>query len=378
MRTGALALLLLTFPASAFEVTSENSIADQAQADAAVEKGLSFLKSKLPGLKPLDHQERKYHYGDLILWVFVKAGVPATDPDFSALFKDMIGRKLATTYETALQAMILEELDRAKYQWRIAKCGQFLIDSQCPDGAWAYGDPSPAAEQMPAGDSTLDPAKLPKGVKPKVAKKIAIRKVNPGPQIGDNSNAAFAALGLKACFDSGIAIPREVLGTAEKWWRESQIPGWCYSRHEGHKPYGSMTAAGLASLAIYDSMRDPNRSWKKDKDVAAALKWVADNFSVSHHPGPFELMKFEENSFREFYFYLAAVERALMLTGTEKLGTHDWHAEGSKSLLELQREDGHWKPDGLATNGDLVETCFAILFLKRATCPLDADLKPPK
>ena len=38
------------------------------------------------------------------------------------------------TYIVALQAVVLEEIDRVKYQWRIYKCAQFLIDNQGATG----------------------------------------------------------------------------------------------------------------------------------------------------------------------------------------------------------------------------------------------------
>ena len=49
-----------------------------------------------------------------------------------------------------------------------------------------------------------------------------------------------------------------------------------------------------------------------------------------------------------------------MLYGTEMMGTHKWYPEGAKVLIETQAANGSW---GAGT----VDTCFAILFLKRAT-----------
>ena len=56
------------------------------------------------------------------------------------------------------------------------------------------------------------------------------------------------------------------------------------------------------------------------------------------------------------------------------MGTHEWYPEGAKALLASQKVDGSW---GVGTVGEnkvdrgTVDTCFAILFLKRATRPLD-------
>jgi hypothetical protein len=67
-------------------------------------------------------------------------------------------------------------------------------------------------------------------------------------------------------------------------------------------------------------------------------------------------------------YYLYALERAGMLTGVEKIGSHDWYAEGAKYLLDHQRADGSW-PGGEEEEA-VWNTCFAILFLKRSTRPL--------
>jgi len=59
-----------------------------------------------------------------------------------------------------------------------------------------------------------------------------------------------------------------------------------------------------------------------------------------------------------------AIERAGMIFGTERFGSHEWYPEGVDFLLPAQKEDGRWQADGSHAIGD---TCFAILFLRRAT-----------
>ena len=62
---------------------------------------------------------------------------------------------------------------------------------------------------------------------------------------------------------------------------------------------------------------------------------------------------------------------------------HDWYAEGAKYLLGVQRDEGSWISDqaleagataGIgpdAATANFLDTCFALLFLKRATFRLD-------
>ena len=72
------------------------------------------------------------------------------------------------------------------------------------------------------------------------------------------------------------------------------------------------------------------------------------------------------------YYWLYALERAAMITGTETFGAHAWYAEGAKYILETQKPDGSWlTPSKVIETGAAADTCFAILFLRRATAPLN-------
>ena len=79
------------------------------------------------------------------------------------------------------------------------------------------------------------------------------------------------------------------------------------------------------------------------------------------------------------YYYLYGLERAGVLADTAWVGTHDWYLEGAEFLLPAQRADGSWEQadsgQGAGPFQDLgrspqVDTCFALLFLKRATTRL--------
>jgi hypothetical protein len=63
------------------------------------------------------------------------------------------------------------------------------------------------------------------------------------------------------------------------------------------------------------------------------------------------------------YPYLWAIERYGGLTNQPKLGGRDWYAEGAEWLIEGQLPGGDW--------GKTEDTCFALLFLRRATVTED-------
>ena len=93
------------------------------------------------------------------------------------------------------------------------------------------------------------------------------------------------------------------------------------------------------------------------------MLWLARNFSVTANPGKSE----HSDDERWMYFYfMYGLERAGMLFGTETIGKHRWYREGAEYLLKEQSPGGSWNG---GANGlrPAVDTCFAILFLRRAT-----------
>ncbi|HYE97657.1 MAG TPA: hypothetical protein VEJ18_02050 [Planctomycetota bacterium] len=390
---------------------------DQVKVDKAINAGIAYLKKNNSAhLKMFEHVKKEMSNRELVLYTYVHAGVPENDPAFTELFESMLQAKLEATYCVSLQAMILEDVQRVKYQNRIWQCAQFLVDNQNPQGYWGYGDPSIFVEDIPTGTPRKDVSSgggsvkkfdslPPPGVKakPPVKNKVRVEKKRDGSG-HDNSNSQYAALGMRACHDAGIIFPPAVIDKAIEWWRKSQkddkLPeeplieggvdgpekpkgggtvamsrsqkmaspqGWCYGDHD-HKAYGSMSAGAVGSLCIFLYIKDNDegkkRTWKNDKDVWQGLQWLAKNFSVTYNPGPYEHGNMEENSQHQYYYYLYALERTGMLYGTEIMGTHKWYPEGAKVLCDIQKGDGSW-------GGGTVDTCFAILFLKRATRPLD-------
>ena len=342
--------------------------------DDAVRGGMAYLKAKASVFAKESKND------ELLLWTWYQGGVPESDPEFAAALKGSLEKKLEKTYNVALLAMLLEDLDRVKYQKRIAQCAQFLVDNQCANGQWGYGDPSIFVESINVPPL---PPKF-KGVR-----KVKVERKRDGPAAGDNSNTMYAMLGLRACHDAGILLPPTSVELAAKWWRETQTKtsplkapaigpeGWCYGGHP-HKAYGSMTAGGVGSLAICDYIlgRDP----KKDRELACGIEWLAKNFSVAYNPGPYEHANGEENSQHQYYYYMYALERAAILTGVDQAGAvgATWFPRMSAALIEAQRPDGSWK--AAQGGSELNDTCFAVLTLRKATRALIdvATLSPSK
>ena len=85
--------------------------------------------------------------------------------------------------------------------------------------------------------------------------------LKPGERVGDNSNTQFAVLALGAAAGAGLPIDETVLKRACLWWRSSvqSDGGFGYSSggSRASASTGSMTAAGVASIAILESALDP-------------------------------------------------------------------------------------------------------------------------
>ncbi|MBI3858523.1 MAG: hypothetical protein HY293_22795 [Planctomycetes bacterium] len=342
---------------------------DPVKVDAAIKKGLAYLKTQLGRFGTLN----KRRSDELILWTFTHGGIAENDPDFEKLLKNVLETPLEWTYNVSLQAMILEELDRVKYQGRIAQCAQFLVDNQCQNGQWSYGEVDQFAKDVPTGTGKkavasgpkAKPEKNPPGtrVKPKVLNTITIKQMKKGPVKGDNSNSQYASLGLRACHDAGVVLPAEVLELGEKWWRDGLGgDGWGYLS-KNDTGYGSMTAGAVGALTIYLFIQ--GKPWLKDKEVTTGMDWLAKNFTVTQNPGPHDA---DGGQGGWQYYFLYALERAGIFFGTETMGAHEWYVEGAQYLLGQQKDDGSWMSKG--ADHAIWDTCFAILFLRRATRPL--------
>jgi hypothetical protein len=344
---------------------------DSSRVDQAIQRGIAWLRT---APYPADYWMSA---NELVLWTYVHAGVPESEGDFQKRLKLMLDLPLEKTYRVALQAMILEELDRVGYQQRIWQCAQFLVDNQCPNGQWGYGTPTelPKGVASPGRSPVPTTAKLdPDGhrIKPKVTRKLRALKTRDGQGDSDNSNSQYALLGLRACFDAGIQIPDETIHRSIKWWLDSQYfderkegeyaaKGWSYtSPAKEPRAYHAMTAGGVSSLAICDYLL--GRDSKRNMPIKAGVNWIAQFWTLSSN-----------------YYYLYGLERAGVLCGIEKFGRYAWYPLGAQWILEHQDASGAWlvekpseKPDD-NTAGNLYNTCFSILFLKRATRPLVAS-----
>ncbi len=347
---------------------------DQAKIDNAIDRGAAYLLKQ--GAGPHNAAGNmaggEQAYDELILYTLVHAGVDPNDATYKALLDRAVTGPLLRTYRVALTAMALATIDKSKYQLRISDCAQFLADNQCANGQWGYGEETQLLKrEKPPEDVATGPSGGAKsaatGSSTKPLKRIVVVAKRPGPAAGDNSNSQYAALGIRACFESGIEFESRIIKRAAEWWEicSGKGGGWGYSQNGaythgnltilGDDPYGSMTAGGIASLSIYRWILRQDHT--RDKWVTGGVKFLSSNLVFKKNPKHSDEKRWQ-------YYWIYAIERAGMIFGTERFGSHEWYPEGVDFLLPAQKEDGRWQADGSHAIGD---TCFAILFLRRAT-----------
>ncbi|TET37912.1 MAG: hypothetical protein E3J72_04275 [Planctomycetota bacterium] len=141
-----------------------------------------------------------------------------------------------------------------------------------------------------------------------------------------------------------------------------------------YKTIGSMTTSGVAAMVIAKANIENSAWFKKRKkacnqSIRDGCAWLAHHFTVT---GNAECSEWH-------MYYLYGLERAGVLSIVIKLGEHNWYKEGAEYLLGSQSGDGSWAGETgeekrfgnirspAANLTSTTTTCFAVLFLKRAT-----------
>lgn len=182
--------------------------------------------------------------------------------------------------------------------------------------------------------------------------------------------------------------------------------GWCYrgkptppvtgktnAPRPGADPpqpaYGAMTAGAVSSLVICRSeLADTHEMTAKmdvdsERAVWDGLAWLGTNWQPNALLGPSgdlppQLLDAMGSGLSLYEFY--GVERAGVLAAVEWMADLDWYGGGASSLLQTQRPDGSWSGldaglmvanlAGRKTAFHTIDTCFALLFLKKGTVPV--------
>lgn len=184
----------------------------------------------------------------------------------------------------------------------------------------------------------------------------------------DRSNGQYAVLALREAAWAGVEVSRSTWQrTHEHWVRQQNSDGgWGYKAGDPNST-GSMTVAGLSTVAITtrmlqdDSDVDPSgkpdccRQPDPNNTLQRGKEWMASNFSVySNVRGPGWL-----------YYYLYGLERAGRLSNVRFFGQHDWYRQGSRFFIEAQMASGQWLSQDGNERDPVLNTSMALLFLSK-------------
>jgi hypothetical protein len=125
----------------------------------------------------------------------------------------------------------------------------------------------------------------------------------------------------------------------------------------------TMTCAGLLGLAV-GSGALPSTAKGKDQAIEKGLN------ALAQHIGQPAKDADARPAMQNMYF-LWSVERVGVLFDLKTIGGKDWYAWGAQILLANQHGDGHWLGTQYIGRTDIIDTCFALLFLKQANLAPD-------
>jgi len=400
----------------------------QKKVDAAIARGVEWLRTKqaddgafgdhslipVDGVPPTVKDEiaqsnEIYRYGEtaLALYTLRACGATFEDPQvargFEFLRKDYLrrkGKRSLDNYGVSLTVLALEahyappppaEGDSDRY----GRSVQPVPGIPAPDLAWLR---ELTAWLVAAQDS-----------------QGGFGYVSPGRGGHDHSNSQYSLLALKAARRCGIPVPARLWLKALHHFLDAQerkgpevvrrerkegggdaygpttsaagrdrARGWGYG--DGDPATGSMTSGGVSSLAICREECRGKQGFTGQDDAQAergirdGIAWLGLHFTVKENPGPKDAPMGRE---MWQYYYIYGLERAGILAGVAMMADHDWYREGAEYLVENQAQEGSWAqrdvipgnllPPGariISGGGSLQESCWALLFLKRATARL--------
>lgn len=390
--------------------------ADKAAIDQAVRQGEQYLKrAQKPsgfwgdGTGAGPGKGWGVGYTALAGLTLAECGVPASDPGLkqAAAIVRRNAAELEDTYEVALAILFLDRMknknDRKLIQW----LGARLIAAQMPSGGWGYKvakHSEAATDRLLAALRKMAPPEAKKDEKgekkpsfdPDKARKAALDGLpaglkslpifdDPGARLPadpkekrndfadattDNSNTHFAMLGVWTARKYDVPAERTFV-LANRRYRGTQGANgtWGYDYAPGGQGGGSTTSVALLGIAI-GHVVDPPQGVRPEADpvvlngLVALSKFVGDPVGdTQNRPGVKDVGGL---------YFLWAMERIAVLYDIQKLGKKDWHQWGAEILVGQQRGDGSWDQDGgFAGQSPVVNTCFALLFLRRANLTPD-------
>ncbi|MBI1832663.1 MAG: hypothetical protein HYR84_14580 [Planctomycetes bacterium] len=232
--------------------------------------------------------------------------------------------------------------------------------------------PAPAVKPIPPSSLPANLQNLP------IVKNQGIKKGQGKGRLGagDNSNTQFAMLALWAARRHNVPTDQALLASYQRFMNSHNGDGgWGY--HPGFHTTNTMTNVGLLGLAMGHGAAPEiiNLNPKNPREIV--IKPALEDPSIrkglqalSRYIGqPVEPEKF--NGSMENLYFLWSVERVAMLYDLKTIGGKDWYGWGSQILVRHQNGGGDWPSGFYHGQSPPLNTCFALLFLRRSNLVQD-------
>ncbi len=356
----------------------------------AIDRGVAWLKGDRKGDKQWKpHGNYDIGTTSLAILTLSACGVARDDPIIAESLDWLFTQTPGKTYDRAVALMAIDEvytpegeqlrlreggkrkqreLPKARQKW-VLEVAEKLERTATQPGSWGY---PPRGRVIPNLDTSNTQyailglnAATHFGYEPKEGSWLGIMRHFQLVREKD------APAGFVALHEAGKAISDEAK-TTQGAVPVREVAGFRYSTMKGpHEVWASMTCAGIASLSIarFQLQRIGSKKLNSqvereiDEAIHGAWAWLDQNWATDrhpHHPGGDWI-----------YYYLYSLERAAILHGISRVGGRDWYFEGAAQLLARQKEKGGWSKSVKRKDAPaVVQTCLALLFLKRATAPL--------
>jgi hypothetical protein len=388
--------------------------AEQEAIDKAINRGVDYLKQdRDAGAGWSWGPTHAVGIAALTGLTLLECDVPADDPHIQKAAELVRSAAPALhngfeTYELSLAVLFLDRLGDPKDETVLRVMAVRLMAGQGAGGGWSYTCPllpdtmvrSLTTETPPPSDqpgknddsnrkpNARSPKELPKGLPEQIARLTA----SPAPaldglaDIGDNSNTQFATLALWVCRRHGLPVDPALARVGERF-HKTQNPdgGWSYMPSPDgvittlsppdmamsmNGSRATTTCAGLLGLAVAHGPQ-AEAAVDKGKEVPdlGADPFVKRGlaFLGKFVGGPVPPVEHGPIGSGRLYYYFWSLERVAVVLDLDKIGGRDWYAWGSEILLANQGADGSWRGEYPGP----VDTCFALLFLKRVNVARD-------
>jgi hypothetical protein len=129
-----------------------------------------------------------------------------------------------------------------------------------------------------------------------------------------------------------------------------------------------MTCAGLLGVGIGHALASPEgqKTATQNERVNRGLERLGRGLKNASE---------DQNNLAKNLYFIWSVERVGVLFNLTTISGVDWYAWSVDNLVRLQTEQGYWALHAYTGSTSLVDTCFALLVLRRADLAKDLSRK---